>query len=80
MAKVRETSLYASAEEELELLQERIDTLKEEIDSMEKYKTYRKTADELYMMKKSFEDAGFTNEEAMELFKMVAVGSMLPKF
>lgn len=80
MPKVRETSLYASAEEELELLQERIDTLKEEIDSMEKYKTYRNMADELYMMKKSFEDAGFTSEEAIELFKMVAVGSMLPKF
>lgn len=67
MPKVRETSLYASAEEELELLQERIDTLKEEIDNMEKYKNFKKATDDVYLLKQSFVDSGFTEEQAMQM-------------
>lgn len=60
----------SGAEKEIKELQSRIEELKTEVDNMEKYATYKKCADEMFLVKKSFVDAGFTEEEASEMIKI----------
>lgn len=51
-------------------LEEKIEELKKEVDMMDKYKGYKEAADEMALIIKSFEDAGFSRAEAMEIIKM----------
>ena len=63
-----------TTEEKIEFYEEKIEhskleikALKEEIAGLEKYKQYRKAADELKVIHKSFVDAGFTDDQAFTL-------------
>lgn len=42
----------SGAEKEIKELQSRIEELKTEVDNMEKYATYKKCADEMFLVKK----------------------------
>lgn len=70
MAIVTENKEVVTAEEMIEKLENRIVELKKEVEGMEKYKKYKEAADEMALVIKSFEDAGFSRAEAMEIIKM----------
>lgn len=50
-----------------EELMSRIEELRKQVDDLKKYEQYRKMADETFAIKKSFVDAGFTEEQAMQI-------------
>ena len=66
MAEIK-AKLTLTTEEEIRLLQEKIQELKKEVDSMEKYKSFKKATDDVYLLKQSFVDSGFTEEQAMQM-------------
>lgn len=56
-----------TAEEVIENLQKQVAELQEEQKKLEKYKSYRDTADEIAAMRSAFVEAGFSDEEAFTL-------------
>ena len=70
MAIVTENKEFVTTEEMIEKLENRIVELKKEVDGMAKYKGYKEAADEMALVIKAFEDAGFSRKEAMEVIKM----------
>lgn len=62
----------------LELIEQKdaeIKELNEELKSLEKYNEFRKMADELKLAHKALVDAGFTEDQAIEMFKIAAITS-----
>lgn len=71
-----EAKICISTEDEIKLLEERVAELKKEVDSMEKYKTYKKGSDEMTILFKAFEDSGFSRKETMELVRLGMMQNM----
>lgn len=49
------------------MLLEEIDELREKVKKLEKYEQYQDAADEVAVVRESFVNAGFSNEEAFQL-------------
>ena len=59
--------LNKTVEEQIMDLQAMVAELKEEQKKLEKYKSYKDTADEIAAMRSAFVDAGFSDDEAFTL-------------
>ena len=66
-------------EEQLEAKEIEIAELKEQIAQNDMYQEFRKAADDTHLIKESFVDAGFTNEQAFRLTRDIVVGALKPK-
>lgn len=62
---------------ELDYFKNREVELKEELNRLEKYKQYEKTANELKAMYTAFISAGFSNTQAFDMVKTITIG-MIP--
>lgn len=64
---------------EIEINTQKIGDLRKEMMRLEKYKQYEESANEIYVIKESFVNAGFTDEKAlMLLLKVIDSASSTP--
>lgn len=57
--------------EEVKTKNDEINALKDEIEKLDRYKVYQDSADELGAIHKSYIEAGFSEDQAFELTKMM---------
>ena len=75
------TSLrLADLEKELEAIKESKAELEKELKNLEKYKQYEDCAEETKAVHTAFVNAGFSNEQAFELMKMLVQTAMSQNF
>ena len=67
-------------EERIERLEKEKAALELQIKNQEKYDEIRKIGDELALLMKALQDSGFSRDEAMQIFMMGSMNTMIPPF
>ena len=67
-------------EERIEQLEKEKEMLQKQIKNQAKYDEMRKAGDDLALAMKAIQDSGFSREEAMKIFMMCGINTMIPPF
>ena len=67
-------------EERIEQLEKEKEMLQKQIKNQEKYDEIRKIGDELALYMKALQDSGFSRDEAMQIFMITSMNSVIPPF
>lgn len=67
-------------EERIEQLEKEKAALELQIKNQEKYDEIRKIGDELALYMKALQDSGFSRDEAMQIFMITSMNSVIPPF
>lgn len=67
-------------EERIEQLEKERAALELQIKNQEKYDEIRKIGDELALYMKALQDSGFSRDEAMQIFMITSMNTVIPPF
>ena len=67
-------------EERIEQLEKEKEMLQKQIKNQAKYDEMRKAGDDLALAMKAIQDSGFSRDEAMQIFMMGSMSTMIPPF
>ena len=67
-------------EERIEQLEKEKEMLQKQIKNQEKYDEIRKIGDELALYMEALQDSGFSRDEAMQIFMITSMNTVIPPF